>query len=236
MSRKKKTIELKFCQLEGCMNLMKEKSNKYCCISHCNQDRVGNKHPMYGVSRFGKENPMYGKKHTKESKDKMREKAIGRLHSEGTKKLFSKQRKGVKNPMFGRRGESSPNFGRKHTNEYKELMRRYKTDIDFHMDNLITKDAPKYRVLAFEHYGVKCENCGKERAIFEVHHLDGNHYNDDINNLSVLCIHCHQAYAHNKTNNGSGWVTTLNEEFTKKILKARINMEVVDEQEYKKHK
>lgn len=221
MSRKKKPIELKFCQLEGCMNLMKEKSNKYCCISHCNQDRVGNKHPMYGVRRFGSDNPMYGKKHTEQSKKIISEKAIGRVHSEETKKLFSEQRKGENNPMFGRRGKSSPNFGRKHTEEYKQFMRRYKTDIDFHLNNLITEGSPKYKVDAIRKYGAKCEHCGTNRAIFEVHHLDGNHNNDDIDNLVVLCIHCHQTYAHNKTNKGQGWVNELNINFTRKIKEIR---------------
>lgn len=32
---------------------------------------IGQNNPMYGVHRYGKENPMYGKKHTKESKQKM---------------------------------------------------------------------------------------------------------------------------------------------------------------------
>lgn len=45
----------------------------------------------------------------------------------------------------------------------------------------------------FEH---KCENCrsttwlGKEIPL-ELHHIDGNHFNNNLNNLSMLCPNCH---------------------------------------------
>jgi hypothetical protein len=45
---------------------------------------VGKQNGMYGVHRFGKDNPMYGKKHSEETKQKIREKSIGRF----TKKWF----------------------------------------------------------------------------------------------------------------------------------------------------
>lgn len=35
-----------------------------------------------------------------------------------------------------------------------------------------------------------CETSGKETRLF-VHHLDGNHENDNIENLSVVCSNCH---------------------------------------------
>jgi hypothetical protein len=36
----------------------------------------------------------------------------------------------------------------------------------------------------------KCENCGS-RLNLCVHHLDFDHYNNNPDNLSVLCVHCH---------------------------------------------
>lgn len=44
--------------------------------------------------------------------------------------------------------------------------------------------------------GWKCEKCGREKWENEriplcIHHLDGNHINNEINNLQVLCPNCH---------------------------------------------
>lgn len=42
----------------------------------------------------------------------------------------------------------------------------------------------------------KCECCGLTRwndkpIPLELHHKDGNHYNNDLNNLEILCPNCH---------------------------------------------
>lgn len=42
----------------------------------------------------------------------------------------------------------------------------------------------------------KCENCGitdwlGEEISFELHHIDGNKFNNQINNLKILCPNCH---------------------------------------------
>lgn len=42
----------------------------------------------------------------------------------------------------------------------------------------------------------KCEICGitewnKKHISLVLHHKDGNHSNNDINNLQVLCPNCH---------------------------------------------
>ena len=42
----------------------------------------------------------------------------------------------------------------------------------------------------------KCENCGLETWLdkkipLEVHHLDGNHLNNELENLQLLCPNCH---------------------------------------------
>lgn len=40
----------------------------------------------------------------------------------------------------------------------------------------------------------RCELCGEDgtRAKLEVHHKDGNKRNDALENLQVLCVHCHR--------------------------------------------
>ena len=49
--------------------------------------------------------------------------------------------------------------------------------------------------LAFQR-GRKCECCGlsewlSEPIKLEVHHIDGNHLNNEIDNLMLLCPNCH---------------------------------------------
>lgn len=56
------------------------------------------------IVNIGENNPMFGKHHTAETKKKISEAKIG-----------------DKNAMYGKRGELSPNYGRKHTDEFREL-------------------------------------------------------------------------------------------------------------------
>ncbi len=55
-----------------------------------------------------------------------------------------------------------------------------------------------YRKLCFSKYGKKCVVCDESIAI-DVHHLDGNHKNNAINNLIPLCAN-HHRYMHSKKN------------------------------------
>ena len=138
----------------------------------------------------------------------------GRKHKESTKIKMSENHLDVS-------GENNPFYGKKHNTDTKELMSKWKTDVDYHMDNLLTPSSPKYRITAFEKYGVKCECCGTERAIFEVHHIDGDHYNDDIKNLVVLCKDCHHTKAHIMTGRGKGMTLVLDENFKNQMTKRR---------------
>jgi len=49
--------------------------------------------------------------------------AFGVIHTEETKKKFSERSKGVKNSMFGKSKELSPNWGKKHSEETKQKMK-----------------------------------------------------------------------------------------------------------------
>lgn len=44
--------------------------------------------------------------------------------------------------------------------------------------------------------GRRCEKCGLtewmgEEIPLQIHHIDGDHYNNELNNLQVLCLNCH---------------------------------------------
>ena len=51
-----------------------------------------------------------------------------------------------------------------------------------------------YRKKAFDNYEHKCMICGwdEDDSILEVHHLDENHSNNEIENLMILCPLCHK--------------------------------------------
>ena len=53
-----------------------------------------------------------------------------------------------------------------------------------------------YRKLCFNNYDKKCAICN-EVNILDVHHIDGNHNNNSINNLIPLCP-THHRYIHSK--------------------------------------
>ena len=51
-----------------------------------------------------------------------------------------------------------------------------------------------YRQKAFEHFEHQCVVCGynEDVRILEVHHIDENHSNNELNNLCILCPNCHR--------------------------------------------
>jgi hypothetical protein len=53
--------------------------------------------------------------------------------------------------------------------------------------------APRYYMrLSKEKFenDIHCQNCGLVKKL-DVHHMDGNHYNNDPSNLLQVCRHCH---------------------------------------------
>ena len=55
--------------------------------------------------------------------------------------------------------------------------------------------------------GRKCECCGNVEWLgkpinLEIHHIDGNHYNNELSNLQLLCPNCH-SYTENYCGKGT---------------------------------
>ena len=77
---------------------------------------------------------------------------------------------GTNNPMYGKNGKNAPNFkdGRTAYGSY-------------------------YRMVAFTNKPSVCEECGLESAInkLQVHHIDKNRNNNELENLQILCYDCH---------------------------------------------
>ena len=75
----------------------------------------GENNPLYG--KRGKDSPRYGKKHTQETKDKIRKSLQGNVISEETRIKISEKNK------VNRLGEKNPFYGRKHSEETKQKMK-----------------------------------------------------------------------------------------------------------------
>lgn len=75
----------------------------------------GENNPLYG--KRGKDSPRYGKKHTQETKDKIRKSLQGNVISEETRIKISEKNK------LNRLGEKNPFYRRKHSEETKQKMK-----------------------------------------------------------------------------------------------------------------
>lgn len=102
---------------------------------------------------------------------------------------------GDKNPMYGRTGELAPSYidGR---NSYRG--ERYK------------------RKLLASGVAEECVLCGSKETL-NVHHIDGNRKNNDVENLVFLCSICHITKAHTYYRDDKGKITSsaLNTEIQK---------------------
>lgn len=62
--------------------------------------------------------------------------------------------------------------------------------------NIIQSYKLKHRLISegfFEHKCYECDNTTwmNNKIPIELHHIDGNHFNNDISNLTILCPNCH---------------------------------------------
>ena len=56
------------------------------------------------------------------------------------------------------------------------------------------KDSQNYRLKAFENFKHQCAVCGwdEDERLLEVHHIDSNRSNNELDNLCILCVLCHR--------------------------------------------
>jgi hypothetical protein len=87
---------------------------------------------------------------------------------------------------------------------FKERRKSIKEYLILGTEIKITSNDLKKRLIIegiFEH---KCYECGLEKwnnflIPIDLHHIDGNHYNNQIENLTILCPNCHRQ-KHTKNN------------------------------------
>lgn len=158
-------------------------------------------------NRKGKNNPFYGRKHTKETCEKMSVALRGKNHpiygqhlSDETKKKLSEINKGEKNPFYGKKhtkkscekiakankgkglGKDNSNWNSNLTEEERSLNRH----------GCRNKDWSK-KVRKKDNYICQC--CGVSDTTMEAHHMENFHNNPnlrlDVNNGITFCTDCH---------------------------------------------
>lgn len=76
----------------------------------------------------------------------------------------------------------------------KDLSEDYEETIKKLMKNMTHDKRIAYQRIARETYGKSCTICGatKDEIQIDTHHKDGNHENNKIENLQVICASCHK--------------------------------------------
>lgn len=188
---------------EWCGKFIIGKRKRFCDRKNCQNPYQANNQSVESRkkksdSMMGERNHFYGKHHTEDTKKLLHElnagennPNYGKSPSEETRRKLSEAKSGSNHPMYG----------------------THWCDYEYDPD----KPCEEYRKIAFECYGYGCCVCGKTTGKIEVHHIDGNHNNDNPENLAPLCTGCHNKAHPNKTNSDS----TPSEEFTRIILECR---------------
>jgi hypothetical protein len=75
----------------------------------------------------------------------------------------------------------------------------------------------------------KCENCNLENWLgneipLELHHIDGNRFNNELNNLQILCPNCHSLTPNNSGKSNKGRKTKIILEISKEELEKKENI------------
>lgn len=71
----------------------------------------------------------------------------------------------------------------------------------------------------------KCECCGLSEWMgkplsLEVHHIDGNHLNNELDNLQILCPNCHSQTSNWRSRNSRGYAKTKPKVTDEELLEA----------------
>ena len=80
--------------------------------------------------------------------------------------------------------------------QYKNRSLKYISALDYIKRKNISSDKIKYKLLKEGILENKCACCGLTEwngkpIVLQLHHIDGNHNNNDLDNLQLLCPNCH---------------------------------------------
>jgi len=125
-------IRMKVIYRDDFLNLT---NNKSIDPNYLSKIRMGKNNTFYGkkhtketiekmkLANMGKNNPMYGKPRTEEVKQKLRLANLGKKHTKETIEKMKLASSGKNNPMYGKKGKLAPNYGNKCSEETKQKIR-----------------------------------------------------------------------------------------------------------------
>lgn len=189
--RIKRRISCEFCGNEFIWHsdrISRFKINKHFCSKKC-QNR-------FHSGRMIQKNPMKGKYHTDKTKDKIREKARGRIPSKKARENISLSHKGFRHSEETKKKISEKTKGKSKGKREKNSNWRGgigKLPYPYEFNNIL-----KEQIRQRDDF--TCQNCKKKQKIrkFPIHHIDYNKKNNEQNNLITLCMKCHGKTSYNR--------------------------------------
>lgn len=120
------------------------------------EDEINERKQDIYRTRHGENSSFYGRKHTPESIAKMKKAHTGVKPSEETRKKLSEMRKGENNNMWGKRGELSPHYGKKYSEERKNnISKSLGTPVKCIELNIIFNSLSKAEQFFIQNYNIK---------------------------------------------------------------------------------
>ena len=100
--------------------------------------------------------------------------------------------------------------------EYRTYIEKWRNgNLEYKIGSVLSRHIKRYML---EKNDYSCEECGcnwvnpkSNKTILEIHHIDGNAFNNKEENLKVLCPNCHAMTDNYKNNNKMGRTKRLKE-------------------------
>jgi len=188
------------------------KISKGVLLSHKNDPKLGKKkankgkkNGMYGkgYKLKGNKNGMYNNKHTKETKEKIRQKAIGRKPTDEARKNMSISHKKRYEDIEERMKSSQP----------KELNGNWNNGSSYEPYSTDWTETLKRSIRERDNYTCQMLKCNTIDKSNPVHHIDYDKKNCNPNNLITLCKKCHS-----KTNGKRDYWTKYFQKIIYKVI------------------
>ena len=127
-----------------------------------------------------------------------RENEIRQWISENQSKAFiSKQLKCKQETLNGYLAKMGIEYAGNQSHKGQQIQRTYKTALEYiESDSIVKSYILKQKLVRDGLKEDKCELCGVSEWLniklpLELHHKDGDHFNNDLSNLQILCPNCH---------------------------------------------
>lgn len=130
---------------------------------------------------------------------------LRRKNSEGLKKAYKEGKMDAKEIYENKSQEAKQRMIHTYPLKKKEDIE----DSSFVSSDTIKK-MTEYKMIDLEHKCSECGNTGEwngKKLRLELHHIDGNHNNNKIENLTFLCPNCHSQTHNYRFRNSRTWLT-----------------------------